>query len=196
LYRGGHSGAPSESEPCLIVLGTELIASSEIVIIVGSAIIPRIMEPVKAVCPVGRLKTSLISGTSTTSPKNPNTTEGMPARISIKGFRKSATLGCASSEIYIAQAIPRGIEKIIAPAVTIREPKSRGNKPNCMFKDVGYQDFPVRKPRRDVSLKRSKLSLNKKRHIRKSIMTVRALTENSTHSIDFSLYFLLGIFFP
>jgi hypothetical protein len=64
--------------------------------------------------------------------------------------------------IAVAQAIPRGIEKIIAPAVTIREPKSRGNKPNCLFKDVGYQNFPVRKSRRDVSLKRSKLSLNKK----------------------------------
>lgn len=85
--------------------------------------------------------------------------------------------------------------KIIAPAVTISEPRSKGNNPNCSFTDVGYQNFPVRKSRRDVSLKRSKLSLNKKRQIRKRIMTVRALTENRTDSIDFSLYFLLNIFF-
>ena len=131
LYIVCHLVAPRAREPCLIVLGTELIASSEMVIIVGSAIIPSIIEPVRAVCPVGRLKVSCTIGTSTISPKNPNTTEGMPARISIKGFIKSATFGCAISEIYIAQAIPRGTEKRIAPAVTIREPKRRGNNPNC-----------------------------------------------------------------
>jgi hypothetical protein len=87
----------------------------------------------------------------------------------------------------MAAAIPRGTAKKIAPAVTIREPKKRGNNPNCLLTDVGYQNFPVRKSRRDVALKRSKLSLNKKRHIRKRMTTVRALTEKSTDSIVFSL---------
>jgi len=61
--------------------------------------IPSIIEPVRAVCPVGRLKRSLTIGTSITSPKNPNTTEGIPARISIKGFRASATFRGAISEM-------------------------------------------------------------------------------------------------
>jgi hypothetical protein len=114
--------------------------------IVGSAIIASIMEPVRAVCPVGRLKVFCTIGTNTISPKNPNTTEGMPARISIKGFIKSATFVFAISAIYIAQAIPRGTAKIIEPAVTRREPKNRGNSPNCLGTDVGYQNLPVRKP--------------------------------------------------
>ena len=87
----------------------------------------------------------------------------------------------------MAEAIPRGTAKRIAPIVTIRDPKNRGNSPNCLFTDVGYQNFPVRKSIRDVSLKRSKPSLNKKRHIRKRMTTVRTLTENSAHSIVFSL---------
>jgi hypothetical protein len=154
------------------------------------------MEPVRAVCPVGRLRVFCTIGTNITSPKNPNTTEGMPARTSIKGFSKSATFGFATSAIYIAQAIPRGTAKIIEPAVTRREPKNRGNSPNSLFTDSGYHNFPVRKSRRDVFLKRSKLSLNKKRHMRKTITTVRALTENSPNSIIFSLYFLLNILSP
>ena len=49
LYMVCHLVAPSASEPCFRVLGTELIASSDMVTIVGSAIIPSIMEPVSAV---------------------------------------------------------------------------------------------------------------------------------------------------
>jgi hypothetical protein len=171
------------------------MASSEIEMIVGSAITPSIKEPVRAVCPVGRLKVFCTTGTNITSPKNPKTTEGIPARISIKGFSKSSNFGFAISEIYIAQAIPKGTAKIIAPAVTRREPKNSGSSPNCLFTDVGYQNFPVRKSNKEVLLKRSKLSLNRKRHIRKRMTTVSVLTENSPNSMIFSLYFLLSIFF-
>jgi hypothetical protein len=73
------------------------------------------------------------------------------------------------------------------PEGPIREPKKRSNNPNCLLTGVGYQNFPVRKSRRDVSLKRSKLFLNKKRHIRKRMTTLRALTEKSADSIVFSL---------
>ncbi len=75
------------------------------------------------------------------SPKNPNTTEGIPARISIKGFKKSATLRCETSEMYTAQAIPKGTEKITEPAVTRREPRNKGSNPNCWCMDVGTTIF-------------------------------------------------------
>jgi len=63
--------APSAYDASFISLGTDVMASSAILIIVGSAIIPRRQEAVKAVSPTGMLKSFCISGATTTMPKNP-----------------------------------------------------------------------------------------------------------------------------
>src|SRR5665648_892022 len=134
--------------------------------IVGSAIIPSMMEPASAVCPVGRSKLVCRYGTSTTSPKNPYTTEGMPASISTIGFRVFRIFISAISERYIAEATPRGTANRIAPAVTIMEPAKRGTSPNCAGSLVGYHFVPVKNSSGEKSPNSRIPSLNRNRQIR------------------------------
>lgn len=106
--------------------GHFFIASSLIDIIVGIAINASRIEPVKAVNPVFKPKISFTSGAITTSPKNPSTTEGIPARISMNGFKNSLSPGVATSEIYTAPIIPKGIAIMVANTVTNIEPVIKG----------------------------------------------------------------------
>ncbi len=110
--------APIASEPSLNSRGTELIASSETLTIVGSAIIPRRIDPASQVSPVGTSKETRIQLVSTTSPKKPYTTEGMPASSSTAGLIMVRRRGPASSEMKMALAIPSGTARTMAPIIT------------------------------------------------------------------------------
>ncbi len=96
---------------------------------VGSAMYARMIEPVKAVRPVGRLSVSRTTDDKITIPKNPNTTDGMPATISIIGFRISRSQRGAISAMKMAVNRPIGMAMRAAPIVTTSEPKSSGRMP-------------------------------------------------------------------
>jgi glycosyltransferase involved in cell wall biosynthesis len=76
--------------------GIDLNASSDILIMVGRTITVRIKDAASILKPVPP-KYTLIIGTSTISPKNPYTTEGIPARVSITGFKILLIVRGASS---------------------------------------------------------------------------------------------------
>ena len=84
------------------------------------------IEPVKAVKPVGRLSVSRTTDDKTTIPKNPSTTDGMPATISIIGLRISRSQRGAISAMKIAVNKPIGMAMMAAPIVTTSEPKISG----------------------------------------------------------------------
>ncbi len=91
--------APVARDPSRYSMGTELIASSETLIIVGSVMIPRRIDPASQVCPLGMLNAMRMKVLRTIIPKNPYTTDGMPASSSVAGFRMLFIRGEASSEI-------------------------------------------------------------------------------------------------
>ena len=91
--------APMASDPSLYSWGTELMASSETLTIVGSAMMPRRTEAASQVSPVGRSNATRIKLVRTMRPKNPYTTEGIPASSSMAGLRIFFIRGEASSEI-------------------------------------------------------------------------------------------------
>ena len=66
-----HRVAPIASEPSLNSRGTALMASSETLIIVGRAMIPRRIEAASHVSPVGISKVTRMKSVSTIRPKNP-----------------------------------------------------------------------------------------------------------------------------
>ena len=61
---------------------------------------------------------SRMNGTMTTRPKNPYTTEGMPAKSSTPGLSRAATLACANRDRKMAHKSPMGTPIRRAPAVT------------------------------------------------------------------------------
>ena len=67
--------------------------------IVGRAMIPRRTEAASQVLPVGKLKVIRMKFVRMIKPKNPYTTEGIPASSSIAGLRIVFIRGDASSEI-------------------------------------------------------------------------------------------------
>ena len=94
-----HRVAPIASDPSLILVGTELMASSETLIIVGRAMMPSRTEAASHVSPVGRSKVTRMKSVRTIRPKNPYTTEGIPASSSTGRFEHYFTRGDASSEM-------------------------------------------------------------------------------------------------
>ena len=86
-----HFVAPSAREPSRNSRGTAESASSETEMIVGSDMIPSRMEPASTHSPEGTANVTRIHSTSTSRPKNPKTTEGMPARSSITGLIAALT---------------------------------------------------------------------------------------------------------
>src|SRR6056297_1965117 len=72
-----HLVPPNANEASLYLLGIEVIASSDKLIIVGKAIIPNIIEAVKAVNPVGNPNTSFKKGPNIFIPNKPYITEGI-----------------------------------------------------------------------------------------------------------------------
>jgi hypothetical protein len=103
-----------------------------------------IIEPARAVNPIGRWNTSLIIGTINWMPIKPITTEGIVAKTSIMGFKSSLIGLGASSPIYIAAPTPKGKAITIAPTVIKVEPKSKGTRPNFSILDVGAHFVPVK----------------------------------------------------
>lgn len=66
-----HLVAPIARDPSLNSRGTALIASSATVVIVGIAMIPRMMDPASHVSPVGTPKMSFIQVVRMIKPKKP-----------------------------------------------------------------------------------------------------------------------------
>src|SRR3989338_4783838 len=94
-----HLVAPKAKAPSLYDLGTAVSASSAMLTIVGIAMNASIIEPEKAVRPVGRLKNCFTKGTSVTTPIKPRTTLGIAARSSTPALRYSFILGDDTSAI-------------------------------------------------------------------------------------------------
>ncbi len=111
--------APRAREASLYVWGTALKASSERLIMVGRDMTARRIAPFRAFSPLEIPNTFEISGLTRTIPKNPTTTDGMPARISTAGFRISRRRGGANSDRKAAQATPNGTAITRAPTVTM-----------------------------------------------------------------------------
>ena len=63
--------APVARDPSRYSQGTELMASSDTLMIVGSAMIPRRIDPASQVCPLGMLNVVRIKVLRTIMPKNP-----------------------------------------------------------------------------------------------------------------------------
>ena len=98
---------------------------------VGSAMIPSTNDAASQHDPdawLGNRSTS--RGTKTMIPMNPKMTLGIPAKISMMGFRMFLTLLEAISERKIAAAIPRGMHITIEPMVTRIVPMIRAAAPN------------------------------------------------------------------
>ena len=66
-----HLVAPIDREASRYSMGTELIASSDTLIIVGNAIIPRRIEPANQHSPDGLSNDTLNQSVNTINPKNP-----------------------------------------------------------------------------------------------------------------------------
>ena len=99
--------------------GAKFLKEGETVqlMMVGMDINASMIEPVRAVRPVGSLKRLWRNGAATASPMNPITTEGMPASTSIVGLSSSRTQRGATSARYTAQATPTGTAITNAPAL-------------------------------------------------------------------------------
>ncbi len=91
--------APTANDPSRNSRGTVAIASSEMLMMVGSAMMPSSMDPASHDSPEGTSNVTRIQFVRTIRPKNPSTTEGIPARSSVAGFASCFTRGDASSAI-------------------------------------------------------------------------------------------------
>jgi len=127
---------PNASDACRYVSGTLFSASSEIDTIVGMAIPPSNNEPVKAVNPVGKFKTSRINGDTTSIPRKPRTTLGSPANNSTSGFKIFPAHRGAISAINTAVNTPNGMAIREAPNVTTNDPNNNGRIPK--YDSIGY----------------------------------------------------------
>jgi hypothetical protein len=125
-----------------------------------------IIEPEKAVRPVGRLKILLTRGTNVIIPIKPITTLGIAAIISTKDFKISRIHFGAISEINKAVITPIGTAIAHAPMVTKTEPTINGKTPNEAGFDEGYQKYPLINLKTPKSLKKERLSSNKKEKIK------------------------------
>jgi len=89
--------APRARLPSLNSRGTELMASSATLVIVGMAMIARRIEPASQLDPEGWSKAMRIQSVRRIRPKNPYTTEGMPASSSTAGLMTAFVRGPAIS---------------------------------------------------------------------------------------------------
>src|SRR4030042_6916065 len=96
------------------------MASMEILVMVGRIIMAKIIEAAKRDKP-GPPRYSRMIGTNKMTPKNPDTTEGMPAKSSIVGFKKTSKRGGQNSARVTAQARAKGTPITMDPKVTARE---------------------------------------------------------------------------
>jgi hypothetical protein len=134
--------------------------------IVGIAIIESIIDPVKAVSPVGRENNFWTMGAKIIIPIKPITTLGIAAKNSIPIFKNSFVFPEATSAINIAQDTPRGKAITAAPIVTVRDPRIRERISNLGGWDIGCQFFPNIKSIGETILNTEIPSFNRKKNIK------------------------------
>jgi len=117
-------------------MGTAIIESLDIFIIVGITIMPRIIPPANTLNPLPP-NVSRMKGTTTISPKNPYTTEGIPANNSTNLLSNDPTALGAISAINKAAANPRGTAHDKATRVTPSEPMNIAPMPYILL--AGFQ---------------------------------------------------------
>ena len=133
----------------------------------------------------GRMGSVCTSGPTTSQPRNPSTTDGIPASISIRGLRISRTQPGAISRMNTAVARPRGTERATAPIVTQTDPKSRGRMPYSS--SMGYHRV-LRRLSRGTSTSAGTPSLNRNSTMRSTrkmaetpVRRTKVSTTNSPH---------------
>ena len=175
-----HRVVPRAREPSRYSFGTAEMASSETLMIVGRAMMPKRTEPASQVSPVGTEKLTLITSVRTIRPKNPYTTDGMPARSSIAGLNTAFTRGDASSAMTIAHAMPRGAAMTIAPMVTRRVPTHSGRVPYVGIAPVGFQVAPKRNSHGVAVAKMGRPSFTRNAKMKNTVSTPKAAVANQT----------------
>jgi hypothetical protein len=177
-------------------MGTDDIASSEILDIVGIAINASIIDAFKRLRPVSISKYFCKKGANTTIPTKPIITEGIDAIISIEGFIISRTPGDASSLRYTAIARLKGIAKTEAKRVTDNDAAIKGKTPNLGISLVGYHSVPNMKSFRLIlpnigmpSLKRNTIIRNNKNtQVRPIIIKLFSIMMSKTMLLIFFIY--------
>lgn len=182
--------------------------------IVGKIIIPRMIDVVRSPFPSPAFSTipicfnvlpnSRTIGTSTTRPKNPYTTEGIPANSSVAAFSGLYIFFGQYIAINTDVRIPIGTPNTIAPAVTYKLPMIIGKIPNRLL--FGLHSSPVINFTNPISLIAGTPFANKKIQMRATASTeVQAAIKNtpcmnfSVHAFDFILlssYQLFSYFIP
>jgi len=145
------------------------MVSSEILVIVGITTNAKSNEALSRFNPEFISKFLIRKGARTTIPKNPITTDGIDAIISIKPLRTSLNLPLASSAIYMAVARLIGIAISEAKRVIEIDAIIKGNIPSLTLSLAGYHSFPKIKSKAPTSLKRGMPSFIKKNIIAKRI---------------------------
>ena len=186
-----HRVVPRARLPSLYSFGTAEMASSETLIIVGRAMMPRRTDPASQVSPVGTEKFTRIKSVRTIRPKNPYTTDGIPARSSIAGLNMAFTRGEASSAMTIAHAIPRGAAMTIAPMVTRTVPTHSGRVPYAGIVPVGFQVASKRNSHGVAAAKIGRPSLTRNVRMKNTVRTPKAAVANQTERMIRSFRYAL-----
>jgi hypothetical protein len=142
LVRVCHRLAPSARDASRKLRGTKLNASSARLATVGVAMMPRISDAVKALSPEGTPRRFWMKGATMIMPKKPKMMDGIPARISIRGFSTARCDADASSWRNRAVPTPTGTHTTMAPRVTTNEAVMSGSIPKSAGSYVGYQYRP------------------------------------------------------
>jgi len=154
---------------------------------VGRAIIPKRTDAASQVFPDGRLKVTRMKFVRTTRPKNPYTTDGIPASSSIAGLRIVFIREGASSAMKIAQPMESGTAKTIEPMVTRMVPTISGKIPYSGTAAVGSHDNPSRKSGRVTCCRIGKPSRTRKRRMRIMAITAKKAVRKNRLLINCSL---------
>ena len=142
--------APKARDASLYDMGTYLKEDSDIVITVGKIIIDKIIITANKLSPTERsLNIFLMIGTIKSIPKNPYTTEGIPAKSCINGLMIFEMLLGDISAKNTAVNIPMGTPIMIAPNVPLKEHNIKGKIPYILFD--GCQSFPKIKLKKPIS---------------------------------------------
>lgn len=193
-----HLVAPSPNDASLYSLGTAFSASCDTLMMVGRIITASIIAAVNMLNPVPP-KFSLTSGTKTVSPKNPYTTDGIPANVSITGFSIFRMYSGAISTMNIAHNIESGTAISNARAVTASVPTIMVPDPNIPF--VGSHIKPEIKLNNPYSTIAGYPSMNMKTiiiiivNIEKIAHMNSNLLRMDSFSFLFSIYVSLLFFF-
>jgi len=118
LFMVSQWDAPSARLPSLTPLGTDLIASSDTDMTVGSAMIPSTIPAVRYDWPTTMERLDSMKGIKIIIPINPYTMEGISFKISMIGFMIDAIDGDIISDKTIADGTPRITAITVAITVT------------------------------------------------------------------------------